>query len=96
MGKLTKRESQVFRLILDGDSHKEIGNALKISHRTVEIHISNIFTKFKVNSKIDLIRKYNYLRNNFTILQLKKLLSFDDIDEMKEELKTIIQDMEGD
>jgi DNA-binding NarL/FixJ family response regulator len=41
----------VLRLIAVGRTNKDIAGALNISDRTVERHVSNIFTKLRVNSR---------------------------------------------
>jgi predicted ATPase/DNA-binding NarL/FixJ family response regulator len=48
---LTKREREVLRLIVEGQSDKEIGEALFISHRTAMTHVLNILNKIGVNSR---------------------------------------------
>jgi non-specific serine/threonine protein kinase len=48
---LTKREREVLRLIVEGRSDKEIGEALFISHRTAMTHVLNILNKLGVNSR---------------------------------------------
>lgn len=48
---LTSRERQVISLIANGKSNREIANELYISERTVERHVSNIFTKLNVSSR---------------------------------------------
>jgi predicted ATPase/DNA-binding CsgD family transcriptional regulator/Tfp pilus assembly protein PilF len=48
---LTKREREVLRLIVAGQSDKEIGEALFISHRTAMTHVLNILNKLGVNSR---------------------------------------------
>jgi len=57
--KLTKREHQVFNLLLQGHTSKIIGKKLDISQRTVESHRQHIFQKCKVNS----ITQLMYLLN---------------------------------
>lgn len=42
---LTGRELEVLRLVADGRSNAEIGAALDISVRTVERHLTNVYTK---------------------------------------------------
>jgi len=46
---LTRRETEVLRLIVDGKTDREIAEALFIGIRTVETHVSNLFTKLGVN-----------------------------------------------
>ncbi len=48
---LSRRELDVLRLVAAGDSNQRIGAALAISERTVERHVSNIFTKLGVASR---------------------------------------------
>lgn len=53
---LTARERQVMSLVCEGLSNKAIARQLDISHRTVEIHRSNILGKMQVPSSGALIR----------------------------------------
>ena len=48
---LTPREIEVLRLIADGKSDREIGEALFISRATAARHAANIFLKIDVNSR---------------------------------------------
>jgi DNA-binding NarL/FixJ family response regulator len=48
---LTPRESQVLRLLVEGQSDKEIGEVLFISHRTVMGHVANLLAKLDVPSR---------------------------------------------
>ena len=54
---LSKREKEVLKLVLQGRSNKQIAWSLGISVRTVEFHLKNIYAKFQVNSRIELILK---------------------------------------
>ena len=54
---LSKREQDVVDLLLEGKSNKMIAQALTITERTVEFHLKNIFTKYQVNSRMDLVLK---------------------------------------
>lgn len=58
---LTEREYQIFRMIIEGKSNKEIAVNLGISPKTVSVHRTNIMTKFKVQNTVELIR---YATNN--------------------------------
>ncbi|WP_448520494.1 response regulator [Rhodoflexus sp.] len=55
--RLTAREKEIIRHILDGLSSPEIAEKLFISHRTVENHRANIMNKLKVRNTIELVRK---------------------------------------
>jgi DNA-binding CsgD family transcriptional regulator len=48
---LTPRELQVLRLIATGKTNKAIGAELHLSDRTIDRHVSNIFTKLDVPSR---------------------------------------------
>jgi predicted ATPase/DNA-binding CsgD family transcriptional regulator len=48
---LTARERDVLGLLVDGQTDREIGEALSISHRTVMTHVSNILAKLGVDSR---------------------------------------------
>jgi DNA-binding CsgD family transcriptional regulator len=54
---LSKREWEVAKLLLEGKSNKLIASSLRISERTVEFHLKNIFTKYQVSSRVELILK---------------------------------------
>ena len=49
---LTKREKEVFILLIDGYSTKDIGYKLGISEKTVRNHISNVIQKLDVTSRV--------------------------------------------
>ena len=53
----TMRESEVVILTIQGKSYKDTGDNLYISEKTVSKHISNIYKKLGINSKIELIKK---------------------------------------
>jgi DNA-binding NarL/FixJ family response regulator len=48
---LTPRELQVLRLIATGKTNKAIATELFVSTKTVDRHVSNIFTKLHVPSR---------------------------------------------
>jgi DNA-binding CsgD family transcriptional regulator len=50
---LTLRELQVLRLVASGNTNKAISAALFISERTVDRHVSNIFNKLGVSSRVE-------------------------------------------
>ncbi len=54
---LSNREREVVNLLLQGKSNKMMASALGISERTVEFHLKNIYAKFQVSTRIELILK---------------------------------------
>lgn len=50
---LTERELEILRLVGKGLTNKEIGRKLFISDRTVQAHLSNIFSKLGVGSRTE-------------------------------------------
>jgi DNA-binding CsgD family transcriptional regulator len=57
---LSKREKEVLKLVLQGKSNKQIALSLDISVRTVEFHLKNIYAKFQVSSRIELLLKLGH------------------------------------
>jgi PAS domain S-box-containing protein len=54
---LTAREREVAAHLMDGLTSKEIGRALTISHRTVEIYRARLMRKYKASNASDLVHK---------------------------------------
>ncbi len=52
---LTDREQEVLRLILRGNSNKAIAAQLSISENTVKTHVKNIYSKYNVSSRAEII-----------------------------------------
>ena len=48
---LTKREKEIFNLLIKNKSTKEISKKFNISEKTVRNHISNVIQKLSVNSR---------------------------------------------
>jgi DNA-binding CsgD family transcriptional regulator len=57
LDQLSGREQEVVRLVLEGKSNKQIAAALHISERTVEFHLTNIYSKLEVSSRTELMVK---------------------------------------
>lgn len=52
---LTEREREVLALMVAGKSNKEIAQALRVTERTVEFHVSNILAKLGVASRVEAV-----------------------------------------
>jgi predicted ATPase/DNA-binding CsgD family transcriptional regulator len=51
--RLTARELDVLRLLVEGHSDRQIGEALFIGARTVQTHVANLFAKLGVNTRAE-------------------------------------------
>jgi len=56
---LTPREQEIFTMLLQGVSPKEIGYTLKISYETVHHHQKNMYRKLNIQSIQELFAKYS-------------------------------------
>ncbi len=52
---LSNREIEIAEQLLEGKSNKMIAQSLGITERTVEFHLKNIYEKYQVNSRVELI-----------------------------------------
>jgi DNA-binding NarL/FixJ family response regulator len=52
---LTEREIETLRLAAHGKTNREIGQALDISHRTVQGHLANVYEKLGVSSRTEAV-----------------------------------------
>jgi len=60
---LSKRESEILKLVMEGMSNQEIADSFFVSIRTVETHKNNIMTKLNLKNTVELV-KYA-IRNRF-------------------------------
>ncbi len=56
LAKLTPREHEVLRGIVDGNTNKEIARLLDVSPRTIEVHRQKIMLKMNAHSFAELVR----------------------------------------
>ncbi|MBK9190467.1 MAG: response regulator transcription factor [Crocinitomicaceae bacterium] len=56
LSQLTEREIEILKLVAQGMTNKEVGDALDISHRTVDTHRTNLMKKLDVTNVAGLIR----------------------------------------
>lgn len=55
--RLTKKEKEILRMIIDGKQNKDIADTFGKSVRTIETHRFNIMKKLGVNNGVDMINK---------------------------------------
>lgn len=55
-GRLTEREADVLRLVVDGLTARQIASRLVLSPRTVENHVQNVLRKLRLRSRAALVR----------------------------------------
>src|SRR3989442_15116131 len=53
---LTRRELEILRSVLQGETNKEIGHRVSISANTVKRHLSHIFDKVGASNRVELAR----------------------------------------
>ncbi|WP_064607262.1 response regulator [Photobacterium sp. J15] len=56
LDELTKREREVFDLLVQGKGVKEVAAELTISHKTIHVHRANILGKLGLSNNVELIR----------------------------------------
>jgi DNA-binding NarL/FixJ family response regulator len=54
---LTRRESEILRLIVSGQTNKEIAKRLSRSERTVEFHRNRLMRKMAAHNAAELVRQ---------------------------------------
>jgi DNA-binding CsgD family transcriptional regulator len=55
---LSRREREVYQLIIKGNTNKEIAEALFVSTGTVKNHITHIYKKLNVNNRLEFFNKF--------------------------------------
>jgi FixJ family two-component response regulator len=56
LARLTNREREVLAFLVQGLSTKEIGRALGVSPRTIEVHRGRLMSKMEARNGVDLVR----------------------------------------
>jgi DNA-binding CsgD family transcriptional regulator len=68
--KLTRRETDVLRRVIDGSKNTEIAGELGMAEQTVKDHLSNIYLKTATENRMALMRTLVYPPNNHSGLLL--------------------------
>jgi FixJ family two-component response regulator len=58
---LTRRELEVFRLVVTGRLNKQIAAALGTTEKTIKVHRARVMTKMRAESITDLVRMFDSL-----------------------------------
>lgn len=56
LDQLTRRQHEVFNLIVEGKCNKDIGRHLYISEDTVKTHVKNIYRKIRARNRVEAIK----------------------------------------
>lgn len=59
LGNLSAREAEVLRLLAEGLTDRQIAEALTISPRTVETHVSSVLHKLRARNRSEAARRYH-------------------------------------
>lgn len=54
---LSPRQRQTLQCLLAGDSEKEVANKLQISRHTVHIYVKELYKRYQVSSRSELLAK---------------------------------------
>jgi DNA-binding NarL/FixJ family response regulator len=57
--RLSRRETQILKMISEGMLNKDIADTLSLSIQTIETHRKNIHQKLQVTSRVELMKKVN-------------------------------------
>jgi DNA-binding CsgD family transcriptional regulator len=55
--RLTPREAQIAGQVAEGKSNREVAEALYLTPKTVEFHLTRVYRKLGVRSRSELVRK---------------------------------------
>lgn len=73
---LSRRQREILGLIISGLSNKEIGRALRISHRTVEAHRQCVKYKLQLHGTASLLHEYYARTRRAALVNAAYLNSF--------------------
>ena len=59
LSKLSEREGEVYKVLLEGKTDQEIGDKLFISINTVKTHIKKIYEKLGVKTRLEAVSLIN-------------------------------------
>jgi DNA-binding NarL/FixJ family response regulator len=53
LGRLTNREKEIFKLLLQGYQNKEIASMLNLETSTIKTHLTKIYTKLNISKRTE-------------------------------------------
>ncbi|MHB1207171.1 MAG: response regulator transcription factor [Rhodospirillaceae bacterium] len=56
LSKLSTRELEILRLLIDGNTNKEIARALELQEMTIKVHLRNAYRKIGAGNRADAVR----------------------------------------
>ena len=56
---LTPREKEIAALLLAAKTRRQIAGELGLTESTVKTHVSNLYKKLQINSRIELMRRFS-------------------------------------
>jgi len=59
---MTPREAQIAGQVAEGKSNREVAEALYLTPKTVEFHLTRVYRKLGVRSRSELVRKMSDTR----------------------------------
>ena len=64
INQLSKRETEVLHLIVQGLSSKQIAEQMQVQHETIRTYRKRIYAKLQVHSLVELMHLYNNHSNH--------------------------------
>ena len=62
--KISRSEMIIMNLVKQGLTNQKISSELEISVNTVKYHLKNLYKKFGVSNRVEVINRYNELTQN--------------------------------
>ena len=53
---LTRRETEILRLVAEGHSDREVAKILWVTNQTIKFHLQNVYKKLNVRDRVEAIR----------------------------------------
>lgn len=60
---LTEREIDVVELVCEGMSNKQIASRLEIEEKTVKFHLTSVYRKLQIKTRLELVVRHYRAKN---------------------------------